>query len=118
MVILDKDSINAWLGQDIDKLPMQELVNYKSKEVIAPLIPRQITEILPTFLRLLDRRIFKQEFERRVCEADGKELAAVVPIHEDAVNAYNRVIQTIAEGTTFLSYIMPTINMIILCIII
>lgn len=79
-------------------MQLQELVGHKTKEVIGPLIPSQIRAILPEFLRLINRPIFRQQFERKVLKADGEELAAVAGIHIESVAAYREIIKTIAEG--------------------
>ena len=79
-------------------MPLKKLINPKTKEVIGPLIPSQIRAILSDFLDLINRPLFRQQFERNVLKADGKELAAVAEVHRDSVRAYNIIIQTIVDG--------------------
>lgn len=66
--------------------------------MLAPLIPSEIRTILPDFLHLINRPIFRQLFERKALTADGRELAFVAEIHRDAVKAYEGVIEHIASG--------------------
>lgn len=79
--------------------------------MISPVIPQQIRAILPEFLELIKRPIFKQEFERRVVKADGQELAAVANIHRDAVGGYAKIIQSITGGMCVLS-----IQLLVVCL--
>ena len=96
--VLDSASINSWLQRDLNSIQLQDLVHHKTKEVNAPLIPQQVRAILPDFLQLINRPIFRQVFERTVQKADGQELAVVAEVHKESVIGYGRITQSIKEG--------------------
>ena len=97
-MIVGNHAINEWLNRNLDKIPLQDLVHHKTKEVIAPLIPQQIRAILPEFLTLIKRPIFKQEFERRMQKADGQDFTAMADVHQEAKAGYKTITEAIANG--------------------
>ena len=103
--VLESASINSWLQRDLNSIQLQDLVHHKTKEVNAPLIPQQVRAILPDFLQLINRPIFRQVFERTVQKADGQELAVVAEVHKESVIGYGRITQSIKEGMKRLSVI-------------
>jgi len=98
IMFIERDSVNAWLSQDISVRKISQLVALNPDTVVCDCISDRVRHLLKDFNRRKEIHLFFEIYKNKLQKQSLRNLEKVVDIYQESVKEYEKYVQQLATG--------------------